>query len=130
MANANIQITLHNADMLEGTPSYEPGSVVQGTVHVTPQEDIKCNHVWVRLGWHTEGRGTRAEKVIEQMDIAQGVLSAHTPISRSFNFNAPREPWSYAGHYINIVWEVKVTIDIPLATDVNQSLPFVVTPRR
>lgn len=130
MADANIQITLLNADMLGGMPNYEPGSMVQGTVYMTPQEDIKCNHLWVRLWWHTEGRGTRAEKVIEQIDIAQGVLSAQTPISRSFSFNTPREPWSYAGHYISIVWEVKVTIDIPLATDVNQSLPFVLAPRR
>ena len=130
MANANIQITLQNADMINGMPTYEPAGVVQGMVQVMPLQDIKCNHVWIRLEWHTEGRGDTSSKVIEQIDMTQGMLNANMPLSRSFSFNLPREPWSYAGHYINIIWAIKATIDIPLATDVNYLQPFVLAPRR
>ncbi|MBI3243992.1 MAG: hypothetical protein HYZ49_17050 [Chloroflexi bacterium] len=130
MANATIQISLSGGEAEGEWMRFEPGSVLQGTAQIVPQGDIRCNHVYVRLQWHTEGRGTRNEGRVGEIDMAQGTLAANTPLSQNFHFTLPKEPWSYAGHYINIVWEVVVNIDIPLAPDLNFSQPFILAPGR
>ena len=65
-----------------------------------------------------------------QVEIAQGNLVANTPIVQSFAFNLPAEPWSFAGHYINIIWQVEVIVDIPLGVDLHAEQPFVMAPQR
>jgi len=134
MASADIQITISGGESV-GVPTggmmrFEPGGVMQGAVQVVPRDNFNCKAVYVRFGWHTEGRGDRDSATVAEIPIAQGNLSANTPIYQQFNVILPREPWSYAGHYINIIWEVKVTIDIPLAPDINAAQPFVLAPRR
>ena len=130
MANATVQFTLNGGDYEGDWMRFEPGSTLQGTVQIVPQDDIRCNHVYVRLQWHTEGRGTRNEGRAGEIDIAQGTLTANTPLTQSFHFNLPREPWSYAGHYVNIVWEVLVSFDVPLSPDMHFSQPFILAPGR
>ncbi|MBM4425098.1 MAG: hypothetical protein FJ030_17250 [Chloroflexi bacterium] len=130
MATADIQISVSGGDSVGGMMRFDPGGTLQGAVQVTPRDNINCKAVTVRLGWHTEGRGDRASGNAVEIPIAQGNLSANTPIYHQFSVILPREPWSYAGHYINIIWEVKVTIDIPLAPDINAAQLFVLAPRR
>jgi hypothetical protein len=130
MANAAIQITLNGGEPLPGgLMRFDPGSAMTGTVQVAPQETIYAKAVFVRLGWHTEGRGDRDSGLAAEIPIAQGTLPEGQPIYHSFNFKLPAQPWSFARHYINIIWEVKVTIDIPMAPDVNGSQPFILAPR-
>ena len=62
--------------------------------------------------------------------LAEGPLAANVSIRHDFNFGLPREPWSYAGHYVSIIWEIAVVVDIPLATDINAQQPFILAPRR
>lgn len=130
MANATIQITLSGGENLPGgLMRFDPGGMLTGTVQVVPQENINAKGVYVRLGWHTEGRGDRDSGQAAELAIAQGNLPAGQPIYQSFNMMLPPQPWSFAGHYINIVWELKVTIDIPMAPDINGSQSFVLAPR-
>jgi hypothetical protein len=130
MARANFQITLDGGEYDGNWLRFEPGSSVQGSVQIVPDSDLRANHVWIRLQWHTEGRGDRDQGRVAEIDAFQGVLTAQTPVRYGFNFALPREPWSYAGHYINIVWEVVAEIDVPMAPDLRQSQLFILAPSR
>jgi hypothetical protein len=131
MASADIRISISGGDVISGNlMRFEPGNTIQCSVNLTPQENIKCNKVVARVMWHTEGRGDRDEGVAVEIPIApQGTLEANRLIQQQFNVVLPKQPWSYAGYYVNIVWELKVSIDIPFASDINASQPFVLAPR-
>jgi hypothetical protein len=129
MAHADFLITLHGGDFEGNWQYFAPGSGLEGSVQIVPDSDIRANHVWVRLQWHTEGRGDRDQGRVGEWDVFQGVLTAQTPVTYSFSFDLPREPWSYAGHYINLIWEVVVEIDVPMAPDLRQSQQFILAPR-
>jgi hypothetical protein len=128
MAQANFIFSLNGGDFDGGGQRFAPGDTLQGSVQLVPEGNIKANHVWVRLQWHTEGRGDRDQGRVAELDVFQGTLTAQTPYTFGFSFVLPPEPWSYAGHYINIIWEVVAEIDIPLAFDVRQSQSFILAP--
>jgi len=130
MAKADIQIELRGGEVEGGLMRFEPGASLQGTLQVTPEGDIRCNHLYVRLQWRTEGRGDRDEQRVAEVDVFQGTLQAGMPSSDGFHFTLPREPWSYAGHYINIIWEIAVIFSIPLSPDLRYHQPFILAPRR
>ena len=65
-----------------------------------------------------------------ELQISQGNLTAGTPLAQAFALDLPREPWSFAGHYVSIVWDVRVIVDIPLGTDLEAIQPIIVAPRR
>jgi len=69
--------------------------------------NLNCKHIFIRLQWHTEGRGDRDQQRITQLDVFQGTLQARIPTTYDFAFILPRQPWSYAGYYVNIVWRSK-----------------------
>jgi hypothetical protein len=131
MASADIRITLSGGDVMGGNlMRFSPGSTMQCNVQVTPQDNIRCKRVVARIMWHTEGRGDRDEGTVLEAPIApESTLQAGQQIYQQFNVVLPHEPWSYAGHYVNIVWELKVIIDIAMASDINASQPFVLAPR-
>jgi len=128
MGPAQIHVTLEGGRFESGAWHYLPGQPVSGTVEVRPLGNLKCNHLYVRLQWHTEGRGTRDEGRIGELDVFQGQLSAGLNTSYPFHMVLPQEPWSYAGHYVNIVWEVFVEIDVPWAVNARHSQPLVMAP--
>ena len=125
MARADCQITMRGGEPVNGWQRFEPGGPVEGEVQIVPDSDIRANHVWIRLQWHTEGRGDRDQGRVAEIDVFQGVLTARTPYTYGFNFTLPREPWSYAGHYINIIWEIVAEIDVPMAPDLRQGQLFI-----
>jgi hypothetical protein len=56
---------------------------------------------------------------------------------RNFSFTVPQQPWSYAGHYLNMMWRVAVVVEaIPfglsdmLTDNPSRDEPIVVAPRR
>ena len=130
MAKAAIQISLRGGEDLGGMMRFDPGGRLEGVAQILPDGNIRAKKVMVQLGWHTEGRGSRADGTAGQVEIAQGNLVANTPIVQSFAFNLPNEPWSFAGHYINIIWQVEVIVDIPLGVDLHAEQPFVMAPSR
>ena len=109
---------------------YAPGQEIAGTAMIVADGELRCNHLYVRLQWHTEGRGDRDEQTVAEDDIFQGTLTAGTPISHDFRFRLPPEPWSFAGHYVSIVWAIQISLDVPMARDPVYYQPFVLAPRR
>lgn len=130
MADIDIELTLKGGEVTGGWRCYEPGSTVHGWLRLTPSEDVNCNRVLASLEWHTEGRGRRDGDCVAEVGLAEGDLTANTSVIQDFNLTVPSEPWSYAGHYINVIWEVIVVVDIPLSRDVIRKEPIVVVPRR
>ena len=128
MSKADIEITLRDQSFVSGVPTYAPGEVVQGAVRITAQEDLRCQHMWLRLQARTEGRGDEDKLVVDELDVFQGDLRAQAPTHHTFHFRLPESPWSYAGELVNIIWEVECAIDIRWARDPFERLPIVMTP--
>ncbi len=127
--SAEIVINLQGVqDTVSNVPRFDPGGTVRGSAQIVPHSTINCRHVYIALIWHTEGRGDRDKGVASQLDVYQGRLDAGVPTYHDFNFTLPRGPWSYAGHYINIIWQIVVTLDIPRAKDIHGGLRFILSP--
>lgn len=129
MADVDIELTLQGGEVENGRRRYEPSSAVHGSARLTPHDTVDCRRVVARLEWHTEGRGARDEECVDEVDVVvRGPLTE--PLVQRFTLTVPRQPWTYAGHYINIVWEVRVIVDIPFATDISSEESLIVAPRR
>jgi hypothetical protein len=107
---------------------FDPGSPVEGKVTITPRADLNCNGINLKLEWHTEGRGDRDSGTAGETNLFQGVLPGGRAAEFPFRMNLPDQPWSYDGHYINIVWELAVDIDLPMAINPKSRSPIVVRP--
>ena len=46
----------------------------------------------------------------------------------SFHLVVPDQPWSYAGHYVSIVWALEAMIDLPWSRDLRERMPVVIAP--
>ncbi|RME88468.1 MAG: hypothetical protein D6770_06925 [Anaerolineae bacterium] len=125
---ADIEITFSNDVQENGSVRFRPGEALQGRVTITPRKDIPCEHVYLRLLWHTKGRGDRFEQKIAEEDIFQGVLQKDVPLRREFTFTLPKEPWSYTGKLLSIVWGVEVQVDVPRARDLTEKATFILHP--
>lgn len=111
------------------TRVFHTKETLQGIVEINPSRDIKCRGIEIKIGWHTEGRGSRAEgyPYINRLDHVTA-LSVQQPIIEEFDFMIPPEPWSYSGQLISIIWAVEVKIDIPMGRDTTHIEHFVVQP--
>ncbi|MBI4676430.1 MAG: hypothetical protein HY748_02485 [Elusimicrobia bacterium] len=59
-----------------------------------------------------------------------GTLRAGGKADVPFSFEVPQEgPVSYDGKLLCIVWEVRVHVDVPWATDIEESFPVAPPPR-
>ena len=105
-----------------------PGETLQGTVTAFPDKDLDCKHFYIRLLWHTEGRGTRYLEKVEELDVFQGKLQQGLPNSFEFSFVLPNEPWSYEGHYVSVVWKVQAQIDLSWSRDPQGEKAFILRP--
>jgi hypothetical protein len=131
MAKANIEIELSGGEPDGALQRFEPGSRLEGTVRVTPAEDIHSRRVLLRVGWHTADNGNSESgpsQALEQQ-LAEGPLAANTMVSQPFALDLPREPWSFTGAIVTIVWEASVIIDVPMAPDITLVQPFTLAPR-
>lgn len=127
-AQASVQIDLDGSQSAEGMFVYPPGGTVSGRVEIMPETDFTCERLLIQLKWETDGKGDKDQQVVDQRDIYQGVITAGVLISEEFSLSLPQQPWSYAGHYINIIWTVHVKIDVPKARDVNYGQTFILSP--
>ena len=105
-----------------------PGETLQGTVMVFPDGDLDCQHLYIRLLWHTEGRGTRYLEKVDELDVFQGKLQKGMPNSFEFSFVLPYEPWSYEGHYVSVVWKVQAQVDLSWSRDPQDEKAFILRP--
>lgn len=127
MADVDIELTLRGDAVEDGGRRYDPGSTVRGWARLTPDGSVNARRAVARLQWHTEGRGDRDQACCDEVELARGPLVE--PLVQSFMLTVPQQPWSYTGHYINIIWQVVVVVDIPHAFDVSAQEQVVVAPR-
>lgn len=127
--SAQVVFEIRNGvDVGEGLKRFNPGEHVSGHVTITPDKNIKARAVYIMARWHTEGRGDRDSGEVSQTLLAEGMLNRDMPLYYEFNLLLPIEPWSYAGHYINILWDLVVKIDIRLASDIEAAQRFILFP--
>lgn len=123
-----INVAIHGGYDDLDTKFFRPGEAVKGNVTVIPDKDLNCRHLYIRLVWHTEGRGTRFLDKVEELDVFQGTLQQGMPRTFDFAFTLPREPWSYDGHYVSVVWKVQAQIDLSWSQDPTGEQAFVMSP--
>ena len=126
--NATLEITLFNGTRENGRIRFRPGETIQGRVTITPHANIRCEHVYLRLLWRTQGRGDRYQRKIAEEDIFQGTLKKGVPLVREFTLALPQEPWSYAGTLLRIVWDIEVQVDVRQARDIRTQVSFLMRP--
>lgn len=128
MSKGTVDIRIDNAETTSAGLRVSPGQEVHGTVTVVPDKDIKVRHVYLRLSWHTEGRGDRDSGQALELDLFQGEMMGGLPAYYEFSLTTPEAPWSYSGYYVNIVWELDVKVDIPFSSDITGKMRFVLSP--
>ncbi|MBP7999033.1 MAG: hypothetical protein KA314_06680 [Chloroflexi bacterium] len=130
MSKAQINIGLANGLSVGEGWLFRPGDVVKGSTSITALESMNCRSVYIVLQWRTRGRGSTHIQVVQRVDVHQGEIKTDWPLSFNFEFVLPNEPWSYTGHYINIVWELLVGIDLSWQSDPMQTATLIVLPER
>lgn len=130
MAKADIILTISGGEMAGEYMRFDPGGALQANVQIIPQEDIKHRSIRVTVEWHTEGYGNR-DKADALVNILahEGVLQSGVPYYQRVNFTLPQQPWSYAGSLINIIWQLKATIDITMGKDIEAAQTIILAPR-
>jgi hypothetical protein len=127
--SAQITISLENGEEISGgLRRFDPASSIIGRVDIMPESNVNTRAIELYVQWHTEGRGDRDMGSIPPIQLHSGQLNSGMPLYYPFNMMLPLEPWSYSGHYINIIWSVVVKIDIPRGKDVQGLMPFVLFP--
>jgi hypothetical protein len=111
-----------------GELRYAPGDQIEGSVEIFPDNPIRCQAVEVAVKWYTEGKGRRDEGIVESQRFDVRQIDPGQGFSEQFRVTLPSTPWSYAGHFINIIWAVHVKIDIPMAPDFNHEVRFLLLP--
>ncbi|NDJ54778.1 MAG: hypothetical protein GYB68_17045 [Chloroflexi bacterium] len=89
---------------------FKPGDTVSASVSLYANEDVNAKDTTVELIWYTEGKGDRDEGIIESMVIHSGDWSSGQSLSETVGFTLPEGPWSYRGHFITILWAIRVTV--------------------
>ena len=130
MAAADFEVTLLGGEDSPPGKLYRPGDEVRGSVALFTDSNVKCQHFYIRLGWHTEGRGTRYAEKVSELDVFQGELSSSIPANYNFSFVLPDQPWSYEGHYITIAWAVEFEVDVSWGKNLKHFEPFILSPER
>jgi hypothetical protein len=129
MAKADFDLQL-----LDGTPQgsyklFQPGQILRGEVTIFTDEDVKCQGIFTRLLWHTQGRGSIYKEQVAEKELYRGTLKAGFPNSYTFVLDLPRDPWSYEGHYVSVVWLVQIYISVPWGRDIRHDQPFILRPQ-
>jgi hypothetical protein len=102
------------------------GGTVSGRVKTITDDPISCRRLVVSVGWHTEGRGDKDQEAVGEETVFEGELQPDQP-SFPFSFPLPAGPVSYAGHYINIVWQVSANLDLAWKRDPHTEQTFFLT---
>lgn len=107
------------------------GDRVQGTAHVTVNQDISCKEIRIEYFWKTHGRGDVDRGAVgSQQLISARRLTAGDYFKLPFSFIAPCDPISYRGRMLNIDHYVKLIVDVPWGTNVNIEEEFLLLPGR
>jgi hypothetical protein len=102
------------------------GGTVSGHVHLATDETVTCRRLYVTVGWHTEGRGDKDSDSLMDLTLHEGTIVADEH-KFPFSCELPVGPVSYAGHDINIIWEVHAQLDLAWKRDPKTTRQFFLT---
>lgn len=122
MSKVDLEIVLDGGDTLVA------GSEVAGFVGVTVNKACRCRKLTVHLEWFTHGRGNRDRKEVASVEVFAGQLTEGDRSLHPFALTVPNGPFSYEGHNLNVAWQIRANVDVPLAFDPNIKRPVRVVP--
>jgi len=101
--------------------AFLPGEELAGTV--SWQSDVEPRPVELRLFWHTEGKGTRDVKVVENISFSVPGRQDR----RDFRFQLPDSPYSFSGKLVSVVWALELVL---VSSGETERLEIVISPTR
>lgn len=91
-------------ELAGGRTAFKPGEPISG--QVSWRVDGQPTSAEVRLFWYTSGKGTQDVGV-----VATTELPSPGPIGqRDFSLPLPREPYSFSGTLISLVWAIELIV--------------------
>ncbi|HEY5893881.1 MAG TPA: hypothetical protein VIT91_11675 [Chthoniobacterales bacterium] len=89
----------------ENLKTFSPGDKIRGAV--LWQLDRAPRDAEVNLLWFTRGKGTVDSKIVQTLQFHE--LNAND--TRTFEWGAPREPYSFSGELIALIWVVELVLN-------------------
>jgi hypothetical protein len=130
MPDLTFQIELYGGEPQGELMRFEPGGRLKGQAELTTSEGVNCRRVVLRVGWHTRTPGEPDQATVAEVVMASQPLNPQTHLVQPFDLDLPAAPWSYTGQMIQIIWEVKLVVDMPLMTDFEDHRVFLLAPGR
>jgi hypothetical protein len=90
---------------LGGRHAFTPGETIDG--RVSWQADEAPESAELRLFWYTRGKGTQDVGAVGSVPFATPQMND----SRSFALALPRDPFSFSGKLISIVWALELIVE-------------------
>lgn len=101
---------------------WEPGETVTGELHWSGLRSGR-KVLFVRLAWHTEGKGDRSADIAGKVRITTNDTDGSSP----FSLPAPHYPASFSGKLVSVCWDVEAgELNLPAET----SARIVIAPDR
>jgi hypothetical protein len=92
-------------ELAGGRTTFKPGEPLSG--HVTWRVEGQPASAELRLFWYTSGKGTQDVGVIDTMAFA----ALRPDDRRDFTLPLPREPYSFSGTLISLVWAIELIVE-------------------
>jgi len=92
-------------DISGGQRVCKPGETIGG--RVTWQVDEAPQSAELRLFWYTSGKGTRDIGNVDSVVFQTPQMND----DRTFSLTLPREPYSFSGKLISIVWALELIVE-------------------
>jgi hypothetical protein len=91
--------------LADGRTAYRPGEPLSG--RVSWRVDDQPASAELRLFWYTSGKGTQDVGVVQTMTFATPRMDDH----RDFTLPLPREPYSFSGTLISLIWAIELIVE-------------------
>jgi len=88
-----------------GQQSYKPGETIRG--RVTWQLDAAPQSAELRLFWYTSGKGTQDVENVGSVAFDAPQMTDE----RSFSLALPRQPYSFSGKLISLIWALELIVE-------------------
>ena len=92
-------------ELAGGRTGYRSGEPLSGRVSWRAGDQPKSAEL--RLFWYTSGKGTQDVGLVDTMTFASPRMDDH----RDFTFALPREPYSFSGTLISLIWAIELIVE-------------------
>ena len=92
-------------ELAGGRTGYRSGEPLSGRVSWRVGDQPES--VELRLFWYTSGKGTQDVGVVDTTTFASPRMDDH----RDFTLPLPREPYSFSGTLISLIWAIELIVE-------------------